>query len=392
MSELIDVRGRQANLRWKLLATASGLALIGGVSASSAAYAGEADRPTVWIEVGGQLERVAADHQPFAPAFTNQFLSDKLLSAASLEKAPRYSNGFEGSITIDPRDSDWAFVASVRYGRSNATRTSHNQPAPPVLHGIISIPAFGIYRTVTGIPAALRFADASSRGDERHLLLDFTAGRDVGVGGAGKSLSFNAGVRVAQFTSKSNVKMTANPGGIVPYKYATQFAGGAAYIHAPNFSSEDWDIYHATASISRSFKGVGPTLSLNESVTMLGGPDTMAVSIDFGANGAILFGRQKTDIHYKVHDDAPIIPHSGNFKPMTAVYHHTYDPVRSRSVIVPNVGGFAGLSFNYANAKLKLGYRADFFFGAMDGGIDMRKTYDRNFYGPFASISIGLGG
>jgi hypothetical protein len=33
-----------------------------------------------------------------------------------------------------------------------------------------------------------------------------------------------------------------------------------------------------------------------------------------------------------------------------------------------------------------------YFLGAMDGGIDARKTYDRNFHGPFATISIGLGG
>ncbi|HVP85004.1 MAG TPA: hypothetical protein VMS78_09800 [Rhizomicrobium sp.] len=43
-------------------------------------------------------------------------------------------------------------------------------------------------------------------------------------------------------------------------------------------------------------------------------------------------------------------------------------------------------------AKVSLGYRADFFFGAMDGGIDTRESYNRNFYGPYASISIGLGG
>ncbi len=65
---------------------------------------------------------------------------------------------------------------------------------------------------------------------------------------------------------------------------------------------------------------------------------------------------------------------------------------RSRTVIVPNVGGFLGVSFRYPNAKVSLGYRADFFFGAMDTGIDARHTVDRNFYGPFATISIGLGG
>jgi len=61
-------------------------------------------------------------------------------------------------------------------------------------------------------------------------------------------------------------------------------------------------------------------------------------------------------------------------------------------VIVPNIGGFAGLSLRFPNAKVSFGYRADAFFGAMDGGIDARKTYDRDFYGPFATISIGLGG
>jgi hypothetical protein len=118
----------------------------------------------------------------------------------------------------------------------------------------------------------------------------------------------------------------------------------------------------------------------------------MQINFDFGGNGALLFGRQKADVRHKTSDDRPVTPHPYNFIPMTSVYHHTYDRVRSRSVIVPNIGGFAGLSFNYSNAKIKFGYRADFFFGAMDGGIDARKSYDRDFYGPFATISIGLGG
>jgi len=44
----------------------------------------------------------------------------------------------------------------------------------------------------------------------------------------------------------------------------------------------------------------------------------------------------------------------------------------------------------FPDAKVSLGYRADFFFGAMDGGIDTRKSYDRNFFGPYARIGIGL--
>ena len=59
-------------------------------------------------------------------------------------------------------------------------------------------------------------------------------------------------------------------------------------------------------------------------------------------------------------------------------------------VVVPNLGGFAGVSFVNGSAKIKFGYRADFFFGAMDEGIDTRKSETLGFYGPFATISIGL--
>ena len=68
------------------------------------------------------------------------------------------------------------------------------------------------------------------------------------------------------------------------------------------------------------------------------------------------------------------------------------DRNRARNVTIPNIGGFAGISFKYADAKLALGYRADLFFNAMDGGIDTRKSENVGFYGPFATVSVGLGG
>ena len=57
---------------------------------------------------------------------------------------------------------------------------------------------------------------------------------------------------------------------------------------------------------------------------------------------------------------------------------------------VPNLGGFAGISLKWPNAKISLGYRTDFFFGAIDGGVDTRQTSDLGFSGPFATISIGF--
>ena len=390
MSELITTQPH-ANIRLNLLASASALSLLTAVA--SQAKAEDTEHPTVWIELGGQLERIEANQKTFAPDFTGQFESDGFLSPGQVERTPRYANGIEGKISIDPEDSSWVFSAAIRYGRSNTAKTSHNQVAtPPVLHRTISIPAFGFYSTATAHPNALRFADSASRTDESHFILDFQAGRDVGLGVLKGTATINAGVRIAQFTSRSHVNMTANPGGVVPYKYATQFYGNPAYIKLPYFGSETWDLYHATAAISRSFKGVGPSLSFDASLPLVGNPEAMQVNFDVGGNGALLFGRQKADVRHKTNDDRPVIPHVYNFIPMTPYYHHSYNRPRSRSVIVPNIGGFAGLSFNYANAKIKFGYRADFFFGAMDGGIDVRKTYDRNFYGPFATISIGLGG
>ncbi|HEV2561086.1 MAG TPA: hypothetical protein VGT78_03000 [Rhizomicrobium sp.] len=58
-------------------------------------------------------------------------------------------------------------------------------------------------------------------------------------------------------------------------------------------------------------------------------------------------------------------------------------------VNAPNLGGFAGISFRYDNAKISFGYRGDFFFAAMDHGIDTRKSTTLGFNGPFASIRVG---
>jgi hypothetical protein len=37
-------------------------------------------------------------------------------------------------------------------------------------------------------------------------------------------------------------------------------------------------------------------------------------------------------------------------------------------------------------------YRADEFFGAIDGGIDKPKSENLGFSGPFATINFGIGG
>jgi hypothetical protein len=118
------------------------------------------------------------------------------------------------------------------------------------------------------------------------------------------------------------------------------------------------------------------------------------LNVDWGFNAAVLFGRQKAETHHqttqRVHSAMGFFTQPG----LATVYQRpdTPDHKRSHSATVPNIGGFAGISFKYPHVKVSFGYRADFFFGAVDGGIDTRQTEDRDFYGPFATVSIGLGG
>ena len=110
----------------------------------------------------------------------------------------------------------------------------------------------------------------------------------------------------------------------------------------------------------------------------------------------MLFGRQKTKVsqttqayHFPI-TEAYGGQYDGYY--YTRVYRGSHQHTRSRGVTIPNLGGFAGLSVKYPNVKFSLGYRADFFFGAVDAGIDERRTKNLGFNGPFATVSIGLGG
>ncbi len=60
MSELICKNSDHANARLKLLTGVSVLALSFHIVSPDNARAEDADRPTVWIELGGQFNRIKA--------------------------------------------------------------------------------------------------------------------------------------------------------------------------------------------------------------------------------------------------------------------------------------------------------------------------------------------
>ncbi len=378
--------------RWQLLATTSAFALAATLATQDASAADrDADHPTVWIELGGQLESLSENQERFVPPFilATPRPAPETTSPLGVEGAPGHSFGGEGKITIQPENSDWVFSAALRYGRSNANRRLHQQsyPTQPI---VLGTPTYGLK---TQDQKVFEFVDAENHSSETHAILDFQAGKDVGLGvfGTAASSVFNVGVRFAQFGSKSNITFGSDPDVQRTFKYAGghKVAVGGIFYHTNS----------ALASVTRSFHGVGPSLSWNASAPVLGLAEEGEIAFDWGVNAAILFGRQRARVHHQTTSryhsgkyDQAVYTHSLHVFRTTSYRNAPSDQNRSRSVAVPNLGGFAGLSFRYAEAKVSLGYRADFFFGAMDGGIDAAHHENVGFYGPFTTISIGLGG
>jgi hypothetical protein len=369
-----------------VILTLSSIALLGCGGGIEQAYASDSDNPTVWIEIGGQLERIDNGQQFFSPPLVAGATALGFQSPLAVQSPPKYAYGIEGKITFEPQNADWVFSASVRYGRSNGHKALYQQkqanqftlkfyPPLPTLYPFIP-------STVPRTPPTPYHVNATGRNSASHTILDFQAGKDVGLGlFSGKNGSLlSLGIRFAQFSSHSQ-----------------QHLSGVVAFHYPPTSAFKYPKYHhrylADSNIAHSFSGIGPSISWSESVALAGNSESGQLAVDWGVNAAVLFGRQKATGTNRMTDKF----YSKGVVSRTYVYglstaYSRREINRSRSVVVPNVGGFAGISFNYPNAKVSLGYRADFFFGAMDGGIETRKTYDRGFYGPFATISIGLGG
>jgi hypothetical protein len=221
--------------------------------------------------------------------------------------------------------------------------------------------------------------------------------------------TISVGIRIAQFTSKSSVNLHAEPDVQYPTAAITSKYERNAFLHT-HIHFHD---YSAAADAQRSFRGLGPSLAWNASLPVVGAQGRGEVSFDWGLNGAVLFGRQKASGHHKsvarsylettwkggayhgnVRGGHFVDLYQAHYYSGGATAHRTqaapFD--RTRMVVVPNIGGFAGMSYRVEDFKIALGYRADFFFGAMDDGGDIAQRDNRGFYGPFASVSVGIGG
>lgn len=395
MSELIRKNDNRTTIRWKLLTGASALALT--VYIAPAAHAEDASQPQVWIELGGQLSRLEDGQDTFSPVFPNSPARPSVFSPSqTFERPPLFSIDESGKLSFQPENSDWIFSASIRYGHSASKRDVFQQTHPKTF--VTHYHFLGYYFTRTNIPDADKFADTSARTSEHHTILDFQAGKDVGLGMFGAtngSSVVSVGVRFAQFASKSNIALKSDPDWHFVYRTSSYPSFGLYNLRF--VKSQPFHSNSASLHAERKFRGVGPSISWNASAPFAGNANDGELDFDWGLDAALLFGRQRAKTHHQAMGKSA---HGGNttkgYVPqVTHVITYqgpaTPDHTRSRNVTVPNVGGSVGLTWRVQDFKMSFGYRADFFFNSVDGGIDTRKSENRAFYGPYASISIGLG-
>jgi len=378
MSEQMNTQPN--GFRKQLLTTVSAVALLASAYGADAAD-NNTDRPPLWIELGGQWESASSEPDIFSPSFFDLVASPANLNPLiDAQRPSRNSVGVEGKISFMPEDTNWVLSAAVRYGRSNTARHLHHQ-TPEGDYG--KLYAGTLVLTSHFIPAHQAFGDGQTKLGSSHLVADFQAGKDVGLGlfGNGGTSVVSAGVRFAQFSSTSDVKLYARP----VYKINMVTSPGKYRLF-----DEARATYTGVFRARRSVHAIGPTLSWEASQPVSGNGADTTFNFDWGVNAAILFGRQHASMHHQV---------TGHYYTgllgQNLAHHYDNPPVdtvRARTATIPNVGGFAGVSLKFPNAKVALGYRADFFFGAMDGGIDTARRENIGFYGPFATISVGVGG
>jgi hypothetical protein len=362
----------------------------------------------LWIELGGDASYLSGIDQRLSAPFMEQspaptpFLNG---SPIDTQKSSRWSYGGEGSLTFQPEGSDWVFSASVRYGRRKSRHNVHHQTQVKTQY---PNPYYALYKQFyPSTPSKFtrfnktkyftnqKFAETVTNQTESHEVLDFQVGKDVGLGFFGRDGSsvLSGGVRLARFSSHSDVKVRARLG--ISF-YKTPVFYGLVQNLTTTFNT-----YYFHGSSDRSFHGVGPILSWRASAPLAGTTERGQLDLDWGITGAILFGRQMAHVSHETakrtfkggqSTSIPTGVYGGSEYTHYFTQYRNNPPAqnRSRSVTIPDIGMNVGLSYRIESTKVSFGYRAEYLFGAMDTGVDIRKTSDIGFHGPYATISIGL--
>jgi iron complex outermembrane receptor protein len=350
----------------------SGAPLLGSLFEGRRQAAGEPYPVTV--EIGGGATHVDADVETYAPEWLELY-SPEFPGVLAVDDEPLdWGDMRDVKLTYAPA-RDWRISAAYRFGKTNGgdRKAGYEHVDGNIVKGIQTI-------YVTSDP---NHWVGTVSDQEQYDIIDFTVGREFGVGllgERGRSM-LSAGVRYADFRSDSSVKMDG-----IPDRYVPEYTG-------PKYTTVRYHTqYTTTLDSNRGFEGVGPALSWDASLRLFGDEDRGHADLDWTVGAAALFGKQTVNSEEDILERFFTGIAAFNSVVPESVFEDTVSRSQTEDVTVPNVSLSLGVSYSIDRVKVSTGYIYDRFFDVIDGGVDEAQQFDRTIHGPYLKLSLGFGG
>jgi Legionella pneumophila major outer membrane protein precursor len=268
----------------------------------------------------------------------------------------RVQPGGEGAAGFDYwfGGTPWHLSGQVRYGAAKTSGVFTRNGAVTVPTICTTAPCGS---SVANVPANGTFASR-----EDHWLVDFAAGRDIGLGSAQTQLK--AGLRIAEIRAKT----TGGAGFVAPTGFCTFFANSIGFCSPVGFVGAAPGAF-AFAQRSK-FLGVGPRVGLDGTVPLGGG-----FALDWLGGVAVLFGDRSLDVTT-----------TGN-----AATFGIFPLGVSSTAAILNFDAQVGLSYWFTpNVKMTGSYRFDGYWGALKtiNAAGAIVNEDRFFAGPMLRLTV----
>ncbi|HEX5777004.1 MAG TPA: TonB-dependent receptor [Caulobacteraceae bacterium] len=348
------------------------------------------------LEIGGQVQRHDAPYETVRPGIVDAF-SDALNPEDTQHRDLDWGDGRAVKLTWRP-GGPWSASAGIRFGKANndTSRVHLEEEGDTACrYG----PANAKYATLCANPDNFRtvtnWIDATASARAEYAIADFAVGRDFGLGGVRDAKSSaTLGLRYAHFRSQTAVWIDGVPDWDLPNGWGEKYNPFVGkYLH-PVPTSHD----HLTTSVeaTREFEGVGPILSWDASMRLLGNENVGHLDVDWSLGGGVLFGKQETTTTGEEQYARWTGEYGGGFvatgRSPTVLSVTTVNDRRSESISVPVVDLSLGLSYEIDRVKIGAGYRWERYFDVLDVGDDEAKDADRTIDGPYFKIAVGFGG
>lgn len=320
-------------LNSRFFKTASAVAIATMLADLPSVARAEDDQTQLIFELNGG--GVYGDSQPWVEIF--DFFNGQS-SLKSIRPDYSWGGGFgfiKPASKVSPEFSpDWGIGVFARFGITNKESDSAAATASSTLYNIM-----GTYYS--------NYSAAKATHREEHVIVDFEARRDVGLGSeGGAKTTLKAGARFAYFNAATNTE----------FSYYSFF--GSTFTLTDNRTSK--------------FIGAGPRIGFD---TMI--PVSPNVTFDLTGAGSLLFGVKNKSVR-------------------TVATLGIESIATSRFGVVPTLDASAALTFSPTSspAKFSMGVRAEAWFGVYDQstGLSNNKNADRYQITPFVQLITPIGG